>query len=161
MSELIDSYITNQLDKSPEDTKHLRETYNEKYGEDIQGLVHDFQIDVVDYNSKVDNALQLDHLKPDPQLRNLLQAIDTSKVKLWILTNSYISHAKRVLNILGIDDLFAGLTYCDYLKKPIIAKPQEEMFRKAMKEAGVSDVSRCYFIGKFAFVIEPQVVYLY
>ncbi|RBR24862.1 uncharacterized protein FIESC28_02352 [Fusarium coffeatum] len=147
MSDLISSYVKNQLGKSPEETKRLREKYKEEYCDDIQGLVHDFQINVLDYNSKVDKALPLDGLiKPDPELKRLLEDIDTTKVKLWIFTNSYVTHAERVLNLLGVDGLFEGLTYCDWQQQPIIAKPQGEMYQKAMKEAGVSNASQCYFI---------------
>ena len=155
MSDLIDSYVTNQLEKSFEETKHLRKRYKEEYCDDIQGLVHDFQIDVLDYNAKVDKALPLDDLiKPDPGLQRLLENIDTTKVKLWIFTNSYITHAERVLNLLGVDGLFEGLTYCDWQQQPIIAKPQGEMYQKAMKEAGVFNASQCYFIGKSTLMVK-------
>ena len=39
-----------------------------------------------------------------------------------------------------------GITYCDYGQDVLICKPKEEMFKKAMSEAGVKDKSKCYFV---------------
>ncbi|RGP77592.1 pyrimidine 5 -nucleotidase [Fusarium longipes] len=147
MSANIDSYFKTHLGISPEEAESLHKSYYKQYGQAIEGLVHDYQIDALDYNAKVDDALPLDDLiKPNPQLRQFLEEIDTSKVRLWLLTNAYVNHGKRVIKLLGVDDLFEGLTYCDYSQVPFICKPQKEMYFKAMKEAGISEVSNCYFI---------------
>jgi pyrimidine and pyridine-specific 5'-nucleotidase len=82
----------------------------------------------------------------------LLEDIDKSKVKLWLLTNAHITHGKRVVKLLGIEDLFEGITYCDYSQEVLIAKPQKEMFEKAMKEAGAQDVGDCYFVGMLLLI---------
>jgi hypothetical protein len=49
--------------------------------------------------------------------------------------------------LLGIDDLFEGLTFCDYAEMPLVCKPHPDMYRKAMKHAGVERVEDCYFVG--------------
>lgn len=103
----------------------------------------------MDYNTKVDDALPLDDvIKPDAELRKLIEDIDTSKVRLWLLTNAYVTHGKRVVKLLKVDDLFEGMTYCDYSSDRFVCKPQAEMFDKAMKEAGVKNNQNCYFVGK-------------
>lgn len=67
------------------------------------------KIDPLEYNRKVDDALPLsDVIHPDPALRSLIQEIDTSKVKLWLFTNAYVTHGERVTRMLGVDDLFSG-----------------------------------------------------
>ncbi|KAF5984738.1 pyrimidine 5'-nucleotidase [Fusarium bulbicola] len=147
MSKNIDDYFKKHLGLSPDDAERLHKDYSQQYGQAIEGLVRHHQIDALEYNAKVDDAVPLDDLiKPNAQLRQLLEDIDTSKVRLWLLTNAYVNHGKRVVRLLGVDDLFEGLTYCDYSQVPFVCKPQKEMFMKAMREAGVSDVSRCYFI---------------
>ncbi|KAF5020745.1 hypothetical protein F66182_7247 [Fusarium sp. NRRL 66182] len=147
MSGLIYGYFKKHLGLLPEDAEQLARDYSNQYGQAIEGLVRHHQIDALDYNAKVDDALPLDDLiKPNPQLRRFLEDIDTSKVRLWLLTNAYVNHGKRVVRLLAVDDLFEGLTYCDYAQVPFVCKPQQDMFLKAMKEAGVSDVSKCYFI---------------
>jgi len=147
MVDLIDSYFATQLDVDDTEAIRLHQTYYRDYGLAIEGLVRHHQIDPLEYNAKVDDALPLeDIIKPDPQLRKLLEDIDTTKVRLWLFTNAYVNHGRRVVRLLGIEDLFEGLTYCDYSTLPIICKPHKDMFTKAMKEAGVERPEDCYFV---------------
>lgn len=149
MVDLIDSYFATQLDVDDTEAIRLHQTYYRDYGLAIEGLVRHHQIDPLEYNAKVDDALPLeDIIKPDPQLRKLLEDIDTTKVRLWLFTNAYVNHGRRVVKLLGIEDLFEGLTYCDYSALPIICKPHKDMFTKAMKEAGVERPEDCYFVGE-------------
>ncbi|KAI8960039.1 pyrimidine 5-nucleotidase [Daldinia sp. FL1419] len=147
MADLIDKYFATHLGLPEEEAVKLHQEYYKNYGLAIEGLVRHHQIDPLDYNAKVDDALPLeDIIKPNPQLRKLLEDIDKSKVKLWLLTNAYVTHGRRVVRLLGVEDQFEGLTYCDYSKIPIICKPHKDMFAKAMKEAGVEKVEDCYFV---------------
>ncbi|PVH82679.1 pyrimidine 5-nucleotidase [Cadophora sp. DSE1049] len=147
MSRLIDEYFMKHLDLTQEDAYKLHQEYYKNYGLAIEGLTRHHKIDPLEYNRQVDDAIPLEViLSPDPALRKLLQDIDTTKVKLWLFTNAYITHGKRVVRILGIDDLFEGMTFCDYGQNPIVCKPREEMYVKGMKEAGVSDFKDCYFV---------------
>ena len=123
--------------------------YFRDYGLAIEGLVRFHKVDPLEYNAKVDDALPLeDILKPDPQLRNLLKNIDRSKVTPWLFTNAYVTHGKRVVKLLDVEDCFDGITYCDYAAKRLVCKPHKDMFERAMKEAGVEDVNDCYFVGR-------------
>ncbi|KAG6810876.1 hypothetical protein H0H92_009997 [Tricholoma furcatifolium] len=102
-------------------------------------------------------------IKFDPKTHKLFEDIDRSKVRVWGLTNAYrpvrssiiwrvvvlfsgIQHAERVLRILQLDALVDGLVYCDYKLKDFSCKPEPEFYRIAMKQANVSDPSKCYFI---------------
>lgn len=76
--------------------------------------------------------------------------MDKDKVKLWLFTNAYKTHGNRVVKILGIGDLFEGMTYCDYGQEKIVCKPYLEMYEKAMREAGVERMEDCYFVGERA-----------
>lgn len=148
MADLIDQYFATHLGVPYEEAVRLHKDYYTNYGLAIEGLVRHHQIDPLDYNAKVDDALPLeDIIKPDPELRALLQDIDKSKVTMWLLTNAYSTHGKRVVRLLGIDDLFDGLTFCDYAEEPLLCKPHPDMFKKAMRQAGVEEYSDCYFVG--------------
>ncbi|KAG7123244.1 hypothetical protein HYQ46_010711 [Verticillium longisporum] len=110
-------------------------------------LVRHHEIDPLEYNSKVDDALPLeDILTPDPELRQLLQDIDRSKVSVRLLTNAYKTHGQRVVKLLGIEDQFEGLTFCDYAEQPLTCKPAKAMYLKAMQHAGVERPEDCYFV---------------
>ncbi|KAK6065863.1 pyrimidine 5'-nucleotidase [Seiridium cupressi] len=148
MADLIDQYFSKHLGLDEEEAIRLHKEYYQNYGLAIEGLVRHHQIDPLEYNAKVDDALPLEGIiKPNPQLRKLLEDIDTSKVRLWLLTNAYVNHGKRVVKLLEIDDLFEGMTYCDYSSVPIICKPHKDMFAKARREAGVERSEDCYFVG--------------
>jgi pyrimidine and pyridine-specific 5'-nucleotidase len=150
MANLIDEYFAHHLDLSWEDAVRLHKEYYTNYGLAIEGLVRHHQIDPLDYNSKVDDALPLEAIiKPNAELLQLLEDIDRDKVKLWLFTNAYVTHGKRVVRLLGVDKFFEGLTYCDYSKQPLVCKPSKEAFEGAMRAAGVERVEDCYFVGEF------------
>ncbi|CCC08178.1 hypothetical protein SMACR_01726 [Sordaria macrospora] len=149
MADLIDQYFAKHLNLPWDEAVRLHKEYYQNYGLAIEGLVRHHEIDPLEYNAKVDDALPLDNIiKPSASLKKLLQDIDRSKVKLWLFTNAYINHARRVVKLLEIEDFFEGITFCDYAQTPLVCKPSEEMFRKAMGQAGVPEGrwGDCYFV---------------
>ncbi|KAL0264911.1 putative suppressor of disruption of TFIIS [Diplodia seriata] len=151
MSDLIDKYFQSHLSLTQEEANTLHMKYYKDYGLAIEGLVRHHKVDPLEYNSKVDDALPLEKvIKPNPQLRKMLEDIDRDKVRLWLFTNAYLNHGKRVVKLLGIEDLFEGITYCDYGAEKFVCKPHEDMFQKAMEEAGVERVEECYFVDDSA-----------
>ncbi|KAL4961923.1 putative pyrimidine 5'-nucleotidase [Aspergillus stella-maris] len=146
MQKLIHEFFVRHLSLSSEDAHMLHMKYYKEYGLAIEGLTRHHKIDPLEFNRLVDDALPLDDiLKPDLKLRKLLENIDTSKVKLWLLTNAYVNHGKRVVKLLQVDDLFEGITYCDYAKPPLVCKPSQEMYDKAEAEAEVMN-KEIYFV---------------
>lgn len=145
-----DKYFETHLALSQKDANALHHKYYREYGLAIEGLVRHHKVDALEYNAKVDDALPLeDVIKPNPELRALLEDIDRSKIRLWLFTNAYVNHGKRVVKLLGIDDLFEGITYCDYGSDKFYCKPHADMFDKAMKEAGIRSNDKCYFVGEW------------
>ena len=128
----------------------LHRKYYLEYGLAIEGLVRHHKVNALDFNRKVDDALPLDGvITPDAQLRKLLEDFDKTKVKLWLFTNAHVTHAKRVVRLLGVEDLFEGITYCDYTKEKLLCKPHKEMYDKAEAEAEVISARDCFFVGSF------------
>ena len=152
MQELIDAYFVRNLSLSAKEATELHRKYYKEYGLALSGLVKHHKIDALAYNREVDDALPLDGLiVEDKKLQRLLSDIDPRKVKLWLFTNAHITHARRVVRLLGVEDFFDGVTYCDYSRMPLLAKPHEKMFEKAEREAGVLGRSReCYFVDDSA-----------
>jgi pyrimidine and pyridine-specific 5'-nucleotidase len=147
----IDQFFVKHLSLGAEDAHMLHMKYYKEYGLAIEGLARHHKIDPLQFNREVDDALPLDSiLKPDPQLRKLLEDIDRSKVRLWLLTNAYVNHGKRVVNLLKVDDLFEGITYCDYSEKALVCKPSQEMYEKAEREAKAPSTETCYFVGTYS-----------
>lgn len=149
LTSVVDEYFVNHLSLSPEDANQLHLRYYKDYGLAISGLVKHHKVDPLEYNEKVDDALPLDDIiTPDPQLRKLLEDIDRTKVKLWLFTNAHITHGKRVVKLLGVNDIFEGITYCDYNRTPLVCKPYKEMYDKAENEAKAPSSEECYFVGE-------------
>lgn len=123
MGDLIQKYFREHLSLSAEDAHELHMKYYKQYGLAIEGLVRHHKVDALEFNSKVDDALPLeDVLSPDPELRKFLLDMDQTKVKLWLFTNGYVNHGKRVVSLLGVDDLFEGISYCDYGAQKFIVR---------------------------------------
>jgi pyrimidine and pyridine-specific 5'-nucleotidase len=147
MAVLINKYFTTHLDVSTEEATFLHHKYYKDYGLAIEGLSRFHKIDPLEFNREVDDALPLDDLLvPHPETRAMLERFDKSKVKMWLFTNAHVTHGKRVVRLLGIDDLFEGITYCDYSQSPLVPKPLPEMFAKAEREAGVTNTMPIYFV---------------
>ncbi|KIX05206.1 pyrimidine 5'-nucleotidase [Rhinocladiella mackenziei CBS 650.93] len=147
MALLINRYFIKHLDVSTDEATRLHQQYYKDYGLAIEGLSRHHKIDPMDFNREVDDALPLDDLlSPNPETRSLLEAFDRSKVKLWLFTNAHITHGRRVVRLLGIEDLFEGITYCDYSQQPLVPKPLPEMFAKAEREAGVTEHTQIYYV---------------
>lgn len=153
MTRLIDEYFVKHLSLSQEDAYKLHQQYYKDYGLAIEGLTRHHKIDPLEYNRQVDDALPLDDIIfPNAAVRKMLEDMDKSKIKLWLFTNAYITHGKRVVKLLEIEDLFEGITFCDYADEKIVCKPYLEMYEKAMRDAGVEEMKDCYFIGKIGSI---------
>lgn len=137
MAEMIDGYFARHLSLPDEEARALHSRYYKDYGLAIAGLVKHHKVDPLAYNAEVDDALPLEGIiKRDEDLIQLLEGIDPDKCKLWLFTNAHITHARRVVRLLGVDHLFEGVTYCDYAQQPLLAKPHGDMFDKAERESG-------------------------
>ncbi|KAE8355270.1 Haloacid dehalogenase-like hydrolase-domain-containing protein [Aspergillus coremiiformis] len=147
MQTLIHKFFVKHLSLGAEDAHMLHMKYYKEYGLAIEGLTRHHKIDPLQFNCEVDDALPLDRiLKPDPRLRKLLEDIDRSKVRPWLLTNAYVTHGTRVVKLLEVDDMFEGITYCDYSQPPLVCKPTQEMYAKAEREARAPSTETCYFV---------------
>ncbi|RLV93552.1 Suppressor of disruption of TFIIS [Spathaspora sp. JA1] len=127
----IHDYFKHNLQLNDEDAHNLHMNYYKTYGLALEGLVRNHEIDALDYNSKVDDALDLHAvLHYDIELREVLIKLkETHKFDFfWLVTNAYKNHALRVVSFLGVGDLFDGLTYCHYSQTPIVCKPMKEYY---------------------------------
>lgn len=118
----------------------LHMNYYKTYGLALEGLVRNHQVDALEYNSKVDDSLDLRGvLKYDAALREMLLRIRESGEfdVFWLVTNAYKNHALRVVSFLGLGDLFDGLTYCDYSRFPIVCKPMPEFYYRTLETVQV------------------------
>ncbi|KAJ3116534.1 hypothetical protein HDU96_009422 [Phlyctochytrium bullatum] len=150
MGERIRDYFV-QMGLSAEEAVNLHHHYFTEYGLAIRGLSppSNEEIDPVEYDRVVDGGLPLEKiLKPDPELRRMLQ--EFTGARKWACTNAGLAHATRVLRILGVEDQFEGITYCDYSEPDFSCKPEKAFYVKAMREAGVERMEDCFFVDDSA-----------
>ncbi|XP_006460266.1 hypothetical protein AGABI2DRAFT_192019 [Agaricus bisporus var. bisporus H97] len=146
MGERIHNYFVS-LGLSHEEASTLHHRYYSQYGLALRGLKRYHDVDVLDFDRKCDGSLPLEQMiSYDPALRKLFEDIDRSKARVWALTNAYKPHAERVLNILKLNDLVDGLVFCDYTIPEFSCKPEAAYYKMAMKQANVTDPSKCYFV---------------
>ena len=115
-----------------------RDKYWTTYGTTLEGLRIHHQVEPDDYLKFVHDLPLKDFLEPDPVLRGLLETLPQD---LWVFTNADHRHASRVLNELGISDLFSGIV--DLLALDFIVKPNRKAYQIALKLAGVTDPNKC------------------
>ena len=145
----IHRYFKKHLHLNDKEAHDLHMHYYKQYGLALEGLVRLHKVDAMEYNKVVDDALPLDKiLTPNPKLRNLLLDLKKSgKVeRLWLFTNAYKNHGLKVIELLGLGDIFDGLSFCDYNNFPLICKPMEGAFEKAFIESGAVKKENVYFI---------------
>lgn len=155
MQQSLSNFFKYELGFDEDEAERLIESYYEEYGLSVKGLIKNKQIDdVLQYNTFIDDSLPLqDYLKPDWKLRELLINLKKKKFgkfdKLWLFTNSYKNHAIRCIKILGIADLFDGLTYCHYdrpVDEEFICKPDPRFFETAKLQSGLTTFANAWFI---------------
>ncbi|NOY98498.1 MAG: pyrimidine 5'-nucleotidase [Chloroflexi bacterium] len=137
----IDLYMHERLGISWDDIPNLRRQYFETYGTTLRGIQINFDVDEADYLAFVHDLPLAAYLKPDPELRAVLEQLPARK---FIFTNADAAHARRVLDILQVADCFDDIL--DVHAVAPYTKPQPEAFRRALEIAGESSPHRCVMI---------------
>lgn len=158
MVERIELFFQNYLKLPLEESRVLGARFYKDYGLAIKGLIKHFSIDPAEYDKFVDGRLPLEQiLRPNPELTALLHNLSL-KGACYVFTNAGKGHASRVLKLLGINDYFSGIIYCDYSEPDFPSKPNRSAFTRAMHCANVSNPRLCYFfddsIGNIRSAIE-------
>ncbi|KAF9199692.1 hypothetical protein BGZ49_010164 [Haplosporangium sp. Z 27] len=160
MKERIEKYFRDS-GIAHDEVETLAHRYYVDYGLAIRGLVerhpgrpcYSAYQDIADYDDKVDGALPLETLlEENLPLRRMIQSMNVGKK--WLFTNAGESHAKRVIRILGLQGLFQGITFCNYLEHQFVCKPDKKAFEKAMTQAGVKNPELCYFVDDSVVNVE-------
>jgi putative hydrolase of the HAD superfamily len=134
----IFKYMQEVIGLPEEKIPEIREHYWKTYGTTLEGLRIHYQVKEEDYLNFVHDIPLNDYLDPNPELRELLLSLPQD---LWIFTNADHRHAGNVLQVLGINDLFAGIV--DLYALNFIVKPNREAYLAALQLAGETDPTRC------------------
>jgi putative hydrolase of the HAD superfamily len=112
----------------------LRAQHMPRHGSTLEWLCAERGLsDKTAYFDYVHPESELDELSSDPALRPYLASLG---LPMSILTNSPMSHAKRLLDFYGIRDLFAGVYDITWQRSR--GKPYPESYLDALADSGFS-----------------------
>ena len=137
----INLYLSERMGFPPENVQAIREKYFRQYGTTLRGLQANHQVDMDDYLAFVHDVPLDQYIQPNQALRSALESIPARK---FIFTNADVNHARRVMSVVGVGDLFEGII--DVHAIAPYCKPMPEAFRLAMRVARESDPGRCVMI---------------
>jgi putative hydrolase of the HAD superfamily len=141
MSTRIAEFMRAAVGIAEEDVVPTREKYYRQYGSSLRGLQIHHQVDTEEYLAYVHGMDLSKYLAPDPDLRYHLNSIPYKK---WIFTNSDRNHTQRVLEAIGIEDLFEGIM--DVWTMHHIPKPESWTYRNARAMVGNPDPKTTIFV---------------
>lgn len=133
------AFIGSFLGLSPEEAFALQKKYYRDYGTTLRGLMlnHGLEPDAfLDYVHDVDHSA-LDH---DAALRAAITALPGRRL---VFTNGTVKHADRVLEKLGLEDLFEG-TF-DIRAADFIPKPQRQTYDRLIATYGIDPTRTAFF----------------
>lgn len=141
IKERMNLYMTERMRLPADQVPALREQYFKMYGTTLRGLQARHNVDPQDYLAYVHDLPLEDFLTPDPLLREIIASLPTRNL---IFTNADIHHARRVLAILQLDDLFEAVI--DVNAVAPYCKPMSESFAIAQDLADEPDPRKCVMI---------------
>jgi pyrimidine 5'-nucleotidase len=134
----INLYLSERMGFPPENVQAIREKYFRQYGTTLRGLQANHQVDMDDYLAFVHDVPLDQYIQPNPALRSALESIPARK---FIFTNADVNHARRVMSVVGVGDLFEGII--DVHAIAPYCKPMPEAFTLALERVGRPAPAEC------------------
>jgi putative hydrolase of the HAD superfamily len=134
-------YMCERLGLPEKDIPFLREQYFKMYGTTLRGLQERHSVDKEDFLAFVHDLPLKDYLTPNLVVRDVIASLPTRNL---IFTNADVSHARRVLAMLQLDDLFEKVV--DVNEVAPYCKPMPESFAIAMELADEPDPRKCVMV---------------
>lgn len=132
IGERILLYMIQKVGIPPDDATLKKHYYYQHYGTSLQGLIHEYQIDPVEYLNFVHDINPQDFLGASPPLNRMLQAILLPKV---IFTNADMAHSQRVLDTLQVRSHFERII--DIYTLNYRSKPNPLAYQQVLEILGV------------------------
>ncbi|MCA1953737.1 MAG: pyrimidine 5'-nucleotidase [Anaerolinea sp.] len=139
ISQRMERYIQEKFGLTAEQASKLRETLYCTYGTTLRGLQATYHIDEIEYLNYVHDVPLEQYIHPNPDLRALLQRYPQPKI---VFTNADQAHAQRVLNRLGIRDIFDAIY--DILAIAPYCKPMPEAFEIVLQQTGADPTASVF-----------------
>lgn len=145
----MDEWLITRLQVPQSEVSDFRRKYFLRYGTTLRGLMLHHQVEPMDFLRFVHDVPVKDFLSIDLDLRRSLEEIASRKI---IFTNSDEAHATRILDALGIRDLFEKIF--DIEAMDFVPKPNPEAYQAVLNYAGVSP-EECLLIDDMERNLKP------
>ena len=139
IEERIRDYFVRLTGLPPDQAWAVQKRYLEEHGSAVPGLIEHHDADPHEFLRDV-HDVSLDLLTPDPALRRALQRLPGRRL---VFTNGSEWHAERVLERLGIGDLFDEVFHTE--AAGMIAKPDPRAFDALIATHNVTPASTAFF----------------
>jgi putative hydrolase of the HAD superfamily len=137
----MELYLHERLGYSWETVASVREALFLKYGTTLRALQELYSIDTEEYLAFVHNVTIPESIQPKPILNRFFGALSVQK---FIFTNATVSHARRLLKRLSLENDFHGII--DIQAMDPSCKPQIPSFMTALRIAGNPDPKNCMLV---------------
>lgn len=127
----IGEYVQTLLDLDAVGARQVQKQYLVDHGTTLKGLMINHDVDPHHYLDHV-HDIDMSPINADPALRRSLEALDGRRI---VFTNADQPYAERVLDRLGITDLFEGVF--DIHKAGLDPKPKPHVYDSFLAEYGV------------------------
>lgn len=124
----ISEYMIKYLDMMPEEVPRKRIEYWHKYGTTMAGLMKHYGIDPYHFLEFTHDVDLSGKIKANPKLREKLKSLSAVKI---VFTNAPLKHAQKVLEMLGVIDLFIDIF--DIVSADFVGKPHRYPYQKIIK----------------------------
>ncbi len=145
----MNEWLISRLQIPETEVSDFRRKYFLEYGTTLRGLMLHHNVDPVDFLNFVHDVPVREFLTLDLELRKTLMEVSSRKI---IFTNSDAAHANRILDALGVRDLFEKIF--DIEAMGYIPKPNPEAYRQVLLYAGVS-AENCLLIDDMERNLKP------
>ena len=127
----MQQYMLEEMKFSPDEVPALRERLWRQYGTTLRGLQTEYEVDTEAYLAYVHDVPIETCLSPDP---NLVRMLENLLQRKFIFTNAHKAHALRIMDHLGVTDLFDGII--DVQTMAPYCKPHPQAFQTALTLTG-------------------------
>jgi len=139
IEERIRDYFVRLTGLPPDEAWAVQKQYLDEHGSAVPGLIQNHDVDPHAFLRDV-HDVPLDRLSPDPALGDALNRLPGRRL---VFTNGSAWHAARVLERLGIADLFDEVFHTE--AAGLIAKPDPRAFDALIARHAVIPASTAFF----------------
>jgi putative hydrolase of the HAD superfamily len=140
MDNRIELFFQKRLSLEPSWAHALRVQYRTQYGTALRGLMIHHQVDPNEFLDHVHRGLPLEPLDSPPDARRILSLLACPRS---IFSNAPGDYAARMLEVLGLGDLFSNIYGID--ATAYIGKPDPEAYAFVLSSLGASGQD-CLFV---------------